>query len=241
MTGSARRALRATAALGVLTFWAGVLVSARRFPTEYDWRYMTLSNLLYPERNPAGHLWASAGIVLCGCCGLCWAGALVRGAGGRGAQRSRIGIWALSLGFFCMVCCALLPERLLPVPGGHEFLALSAFFGLCIGMVQLAFRAAQRGPPRRPSRAGEDRRLYAGVLAGLALAPVLLAGGVQAYVTYALPELPWVSLAWRARGITVYLSFALWQWITCAVFSAYMIILSQATLTCASPQTRSGP
>jgi hypothetical protein len=140
-----------------------------------------------------------------------------------------------------MVGCALLPERLLPIPRGHEILALSAFFGLCLGIVQLTFRAAQLGLPRHPHRAGEHRRLYAAALAGVALSPVLLAGGVQAYVTYARPELPWVNLAWRARGVPVYLSFAFWQWVTCVVFSAYTIMLSQATLTRTSPSGRSGP
>jgi hypothetical protein len=229
------------APLGVLAFWVGILTAARRFPSEYDWRYMTLSSLLYPERNPAGHLWASAGIVLCGCCGLCWAGALARDAAGHGAQARAVGIPALRLGFFCMVGCALLPERLLPIPRGHEILALSAFFGLCFGIVQLTFRAAQLGLPRHPHRAGEHRRLYAAALAGVALSPVLLAGGLQAYVTYARPELPWVNLAWRARGVPVYLSFAFWQWVTCVVFSAYTIMLSQATLTRTSPSGRSGP
>jgi hypothetical protein len=238
MTQLARGTLQTTAALGVLAFWAGIVTAARRFPSAYDWRYMTLSSLLYPERDPAGHVWASAGIVVCGCCGLCWAAALARDTGRWGAQRRPIGIWALCLGYFCMAFNALLPERLLPVPDGHEILALAAFFGLCLGMVQLTFVVVERGLARRAYGAGH-RRLYAAVLAGAVLSPVLLAGCVQAYVSYAHPELPWVNLSWRARGVPVYLSFALWQWITCAVFSVYMIVLSQATLAGSSPWSRS--
>lgn len=226
----ARRVLQATTPLGVFAFWAGIWMAGRRFPSEYDWRYMTLSSLLYPERNPAGHLWASGGIVLCGCCGLCWAGVLARGSRQCGAQERPIGIWALCLGYFCMVCCALLPERLLPLSRGHEILALLAFFALCLGMVQITFRVVERCLLRRKYSATGDPRLYAGVLAGAALSPILLAGCAQAYVTYALPELPWVSLSWRTRGVPVYLSFALWQWVTCVVFSVYMAALSQATL-----------
>jgi hypothetical protein len=41
--------------------------------------------------------------------------------------------------------------------------------------------------------------------------------------------------------VPVYLSFAFWQWVTCVVFSAYTIMLSQATLTRTSPSGRSGP
>jgi hypothetical protein len=135
---------------------------------------------------------------------------------------------------------ALLPERLFPVPGGHEFLALAAFLGLCFGMVQLTFRVVD-GYLLRRAYVGGHRRLYAALLAGTVLSPVLLAGCVQAYVSYALPDLPWVNLSWRSRGVPVYLSFALWQWITCAVFSAYMIVLSRATLARTSPLSRSAP
>jgi hypothetical protein len=60
------------APLGVLAFWAGLWIAARRYPTEYDWRYMSISNLLYPDRNPDGYQWAWGGLMLCalvGCVG----------------------------------------------------------------------------------------------------------------------------------------------------------------------------
>src|ERR1700693_4845754 len=42
-------------------------------------------------------------------------------------------------------------------------------------------------------------------------------GMLAAQDTYALPELKWVSLAWRAGGVPPYVSFAFWEWVTCAV------------------------
>jgi hypothetical protein len=62
-------------------------------------------------------------------------------------------------------------------------------------------------------------------VAGFALLPIVLGGIVQAYVSYARPELPWVSLQWRARGLPVALSFAFWEWSSCAVLSAYTALL----------------
>src|SRR5271166_6508017 len=109
-------------------------------------------------------------------------------------------------------------------------LALSAFFGLCIGVVQLTFLAAERSFRLRMRSFPGGARVYAGLLAGVALSPILLAGIAPAYVSYALPELPWVGLEWRARGVPVYLSFAFWEWITCVVFSAYTAGLSLATM-----------
>jgi hypothetical protein len=58
--------------------------------------------------------------------------------------------------------------------------------------------------------------------------PILMAGFAQAYVFYVLPEFRWVSPLWLTRGVPMYLSFAFWEWVTCAVLSAYMVVLSLA-------------
>lgn len=204
-----------------------------RYPSEYDWRYITMSSLLYPDRNPNGYLWAWAGIVLCALGGLYSTLGLAQDWPQRDTRGLSVGLWALGLGYISMVCCALLPERILRIPKGHEALALAAFIGVCIGLAHLTFttvqrRARTRGLPGAP-------RVYAGILAGLLMAPALLAGVAQAYVSIARPTLPWVSLAWRARGIPVYLSFAFWEWVTGAIFSLYMIILFRMSLAARRP------
>jgi hypothetical protein len=229
MKALARQGLCAAAPLGVLAFWGGLWMASWRYPSEYDWRYMTISSLVYADRNPDGYQWAWGGLMLSALGGLCWTTVRARDWRQAGAGRLPITIWALVLGYVCMVCCALLPERLLRVPKGHEMLALAAFFGLCIGIVQLTFQAAERSFRPRTRSFASGPRFYAGVLAGVALSPILLAGIAPAYVSYALPELPWVGLEWRARGVPVYLSFAFWEWITCVVFSAYTASLCLAT------------
>lgn len=214
------------APLGVLAFWGCVLMAANQYPSEYDWRYLTLSSLISPSRDPSGHLWASDGILLCGLFGFCWAAALVRDSEyGSEAERPN-GIWFLRLGYFFMICSAVLPSRLLRVPKGHEILVLLAFVGLCLGMMSLTYHAVERNLSRRTAASGSGRpRLYAAALAIGAVFPILVAGATEAYVFYGRPELHWVSLAWRARGVPVYLSFAFWEWVTCAVLSVYMVTL----------------
>jgi hypothetical protein len=44
----------------------GLGMAAQSFPSEYDWRYMTISSLLYQDRNPHGYGWGRAGLVICG-------------------------------------------------------------------------------------------------------------------------------------------------------------------------------
>jgi hypothetical protein len=216
------------APLGVLAFWAGLWIAARRYPTEYDWRYMSISNLLYPDRNPDGYQWAWGGLMLCALGGLCWTTVLFRDGRPGGTGRPPVGIWALLVGYVCMVC-ALVPERVLRVPKGHEILALMAFFGQCVGIVLLTFRATERSFRLRRRPFPGAPRVYAGLLAGAALLPILLAGLAPAYVSYALPELRWVGLEWRSRGVPLYFSFTFWEWITCVVFSVYTAGLCLAT------------
>ncbi len=228
MNAWVRQGLSAMTLLGVLAFWGGLWMAGRRYPSAYDWRYMTISSLLYADRNPHGYPWAWGGLMLCALGGLCWTTALIWDWRPQAARRRPIGIWALGLGYACMVC-ALLPARLLRVPKGHEILALSAFIGLCIGIVQLTFQAAEESIRRRARSFPGAPRAYAGLLAGAVLSPILLAGAAPAYVSYALPALPWVGLEWRAQGVPVYLSFAFWEWITCVVFSAYTTSLCLAT------------
>ncbi len=217
------------ASIGVLAFWAGLLTAARRYPTEYDWRYMTVSNLVSAELNPTGYLWASAGIVFCSLCGLCWATALTQRLNHEGVEYGPSGMRALRFGYISMMCAAVLPRQLLRIQKGHEILAVLAFISVCIGVVCLMFHTIDRLFQRRMRRFSGHARLYAFIVAGVPVCPILLAGLAQAYVHYVLPELPWVNISWRTRGVPVYLSFAFWEWVTCAVLSAYLSILSLAT------------
>jgi hypothetical protein len=220
VTEVARLALRLIGCTGVLAFWCGMWIADQRYPTEYDWRYITISSLVYPDRNPRGYLWAWTGVALCALAGLYWTGVRVWQARRAGSLAPPAGVRALAIGYLCMMCCGMLPGPLLRLPKLHELLALSAFFGVGIGLVQSIWLAALPG----------KRRWYAAVLVGAAVSPVVLAALSQAYVSHVRPQLPWVSLAWRTRGVPIYLSFAFWEWVTCAVFSAYMLALCWITV-----------
>jgi hypothetical protein len=195
--------------LGVLAFWLGMSFAAVRFPAEYDWRYMTISMLLYPERNPLGHWWASGGLALCGLCGFIWACAQLQSG-------VRTGI--LAAGYFCMVCSSLLPERLIAIPHGHEILAIAAFVCICIGLVRTVLAVTARGQPPTRSRVL--------VVLAIPLAPMLAAAATQLYLDVLRPDLPWVGLLWRELGVPLGLSFALWEWATCIALSLYMAALA---------------
>ncbi len=226
-----RCVLTACVALGLAAFWAGLWMAGHRYSTEFDWRYMTISTLVYPDRNPAGYRWAWGGLTLCALCGLSWTAALIRRRPQAYAERRGSGLWPLALGYAFMGCCILLAGRPLPIPKVHETLSVSAFVCLCIGLVQRTQHVAQRTlfrwAPGLPGGPG----LWASVLAGLAPLPIVIAGVMLVYVAQARPELPWVGIEWRVRQVPLYLSFAFWEWTTCAVFSAYTLGVCFATPT----------
>jgi hypothetical protein len=182
--------------------------------------------LLYPDRNPDGYRWAWGGVALCGLGGLSWLAALIRDRRPASVAGLPFGVWPMGLGYICMVCCALLPARFLHIPRSHDILALSAFVGVCIGTVDLTYRVVDRSIRRRASAVPGRSWIYACLIAGAALLPIVLVSITQAYVSRALPQLPWVGLEWRTQGVPAYLSFAFWEWVSCVVFSVYTTALS---------------
>lgn len=227
MQASVRYASSTTVTVGTFAFWVGMAVAARSYPSEYDWRYITISSLVYAERNPGGFLWARGGLLLCGTAGLYWTARLLRTWKRQCIAERPIGVFALGLGYLCMTFCALLPEGRFRVPRGHDFLALAAFVGLSVGTALLTLEVIEQS--HRVRMPPSSALLHARILAGFALSPIAVAAVAQAYVSHALPALPWVGLEWRERGVPVYLSFAFWEWVACAVLSLYALVLSRTT------------
>jgi len=203
--------------LGLLAFWVGLAMAAQSYPSTYDWRYMTISSLLYQDRNPHGYGWGWAGLVICGICGLYW----VR----HGVRAGRFATASLTAGYACMALCAVLPAPLLGVSKPHDVLALVAFLAVCAGVTRLSFSAlAQRN---RLAEQSGWHRLCRLAVSGLPLLPVVLAVAAQTYASHV--HLPWVSLAWRAWGVPVYWSFAFWEWLACAIYTVFVVWLAVGT------------
>jgi hypothetical protein len=172
--------------VGALAFWVGMGIAALRFPSAYDWRNRTVSQLLYPERNPAGHLWASGALVACA------VGGLIGSIGMRGERC--LARYVLGSGYGLMIASSLLPERWLSLPHGHDILAAAAFASVCCGLIGMWWRYfALTRAPSRPRDA---------LLMVVVALPTLCSG--LAYVSFA------------------HLSFAWWEWLTCAVLSGCM-------------------
>lgn len=221
MRGFTETLLRLIALLGLIAFWCGMAAAAHAYPAAYDWRYQTISVLLYPDQNPHGYFWAWVGLELCGLSGIAWTAGMTRPsneATGRAMKSLRL----LQAGFVCM-CCAVLPDRMLPVPKGHEILAIAAFLAICIGVVREMLLTRHR--LWGESDQSTVSRFGTLIPAGAPLLPLLIAGMTQTYLALERPNVPWVTPAWRTLGIPIYLSFAVWEWVSCVLFSACLLLL----------------
>jgi len=226
--------MRGVLPAGAIALWVGLLEAERHYSGEFDWRYMTVSRLLSPRDNPAGYGWAIAAIEGSGAAILLWSTLLAASwlragsasqptPGLRVLQWGSAGMMASAVVPF-MMASAVVPLRMAGLPKLHELLTVIAFLGLCFGVVRLTHDRARRFIVQR--RLGAWRgRLVGSVASGLLGAPIALAGLAQAYIFYARRDLHWVGLAWRARGVPVYLSFAFWEWLTCAFLSLYLLAL----------------
>src|SRR5208282_3029085 len=120
---------------GLLVFWLGLALACRHFPGEFDWRYMTVSNLFSSKHNPLGYLWGTAGVALCGVTGVIWVVLGITEYPAAHWRRRLRPAALLAVGFPVMTLAAALPSAWL-VPKGHEWLAVIAFLALCSGSVR---------------------------------------------------------------------------------------------------------
>jgi len=178
------------------------LLAARNYPSEYDWRYMTISSLVYPDRNPDGYRWAWRGLMLCALGGLSWTAVMLRDSGRDGRGRTGVGVWALGVGYVCMVSGAWLPAWLPGCRGPRS--AGPVVIPRFVRRHRGPDLSAHRGDVSTPTRRAQSSLALRLAARRLALSPILLAALTQAYVSYALPDLPWVGLAWRARGAPMF-------------------------------------
>lgn len=227
---------RACLLVALAAFWAGLALAARRFPGEFDWRYMTVSNLFSAGHNPGGYLLGALGVACCAVAGLASLARAQRRVAGPHSFRVAPRSGLLAIGFSCMLLAAISPARWL-FAKGHDWLAVIAFLTLGAGLIYGAVSTfLQRYPPPLSAR-----RLCASAYTIVAVWPVIGAGVTQAYLAMFRPDLPWVTLAWRSQGFPLILSFALWEWLTCVSLSLCMAIVALGLADSDASHPAAGP
>ncbi len=188
-------------ALSLATFAVGVEMAARLFPdAPYDWMYRVVSELASRKHNPEGGRWFSIALGVSMLALWPVVSYLRQTVGDR-----RWPILALRIGILFGVAVGV--ERLMfvrfssLVNNGHEALAVSAFAGLYTGLLGLYGQRIRRG--------------WTGAL--IVAAPLAAIFVTQIAIYFDQRDLGWVDHRWREMGVSLWLSFAFWQWLAIAL------------------------
>jgi hypothetical protein len=180
----------------VLVLVCGGFLAAYHFPGYFDWQYTVASALASQKHNPVGSAWFAGALVI--------SMALLWGYVAGLERTSGAAMTALRIGLVSAAVLGL--ERLLMhhlsdwAYKAHEILAILTFLGLYYGVLGLLMQARKRSP------------LFA-FLALLVIVPLIAIGLTQAWLYFDQRDLGWVDTSWREMGVSLWLSFAFWQWL----------------------------
>jgi hypothetical protein len=145
----------------ILASYFGILtLVALLYPDRYDWRYLSISKLLYPVTNPQFHYLAAFSVAVTGVLMLPFAGYIRRRLRGASPRTAAVGATLFFAGCLCLTLSGLIASH--PAHGTarfpklHEILARLAAIGIGLGMAVFnacatkgCFRAAPGNAHRR--------------------------------------------------------------------------------------------
>ena len=210
--------------LATLWFVAGCAASLYFLQGSFDWRYRTLSSLSSASTNPRGYPFCCLGLIASFGMGL----PLCRYIRVRfepvAPQVAWFAFRALKIGFLGSVAIGF--ERLftqsisLHIHKAHEYVSIVTFFGLLLGIAGFWICLTRW---LLKERQWPVWTLV--VLSLVSVSPILGTGLSQAYLYFVPNDLGWVGPHWAELGVPLYLSFAFWEWLTCAGIFIYLFMI----------------
>ena len=200
-----------------LVLSVGFLMAARHYPGGFDWAYTVVSALASQKHNPEGSVWFSGAFGLSMVLLWPYVTSLKSNLCRFLPATARYAIISLRLGLICGVVLGV--ERLFIrdlsalVDKAHELIALVAFLGFYFGTLGLLVQVMLR------------HRVYV-VPAILVASPLLAIGITQLWLYLYQRELGWVDTSWREMGVSIWLSFAFWQWLAIGFLGLGLALLS---------------
>lgn len=210
----------------IATSWfvLGAAVSLSFLPGHFDWRYCTFSTLSSASANPHGYPYCCLGLMASFGMGIPLCGYIWVRFDPVARKTARFGYRALTTGFLGAIAVGF--ERLfsqsisLHIHKAHEYVTIVTFFGLLLGIASF-WICLMRWLLK-------ERKWPVWALIALSLisvGPILGTGVSQAYLYFIPNDYGWVSPEWAELGIPLYLSFAFWEWLTCAGIFVYLFLI----------------
>lgn len=182
------------------------------FPRAFDWRYLSISQLLYPRQNPEFHAIASTGIAVTGVLMIPFAGYLQRRLRVAAPVTAKVAAFSMAVGIICLILAALISSHPLEgrssIPKFHVNMARIAAIGIGVGLVVFAGCGV-----KGYFTLATGRKLYRrGLLFiwSLTILPALLVVPVWLVM---LARFPWLDPVRRMLVGTVVWHLGFWEWI----------------------------
>jgi hypothetical protein len=192
------------------------------YPDRYDWRYLSISKLLYPLTNPQFHYIASFGVALTGVLVAPFAGYIRRRLRSRAPQAANLAATLFFGGCICLTAAGLIASH--PVHGKsqlpqlHSTLARISVIGIGVGMVLFNVCATRACSLAAPKEAAQRRHLV--IAWNLLTIPVILI-----FITWMLIRifLKRSSPAYHALASSALWKVGFWEWIGSVVIIAFLV------------------
>lgn len=205
----------------LVVLFAGIGLSWYFFPGPFDWRYRVISSLISQVDNPGGNRYFCLSLALTMIMLIPVAGFFRRGLESVAPGIVGFSYHSILLGFVGSSIVAL--ERLFfrnissGIRSFHEYLALTSFTGLFLGVIWFWWSAVQSHCIRKRLPTSTAQAIFAA-----SALPVIGMASSQAYLFFNRRELGWVGPHWAKLGIPLYLSFAFWEWLACLSIFFYL-------------------
>ncbi len=122
----------------ILISYFGILgLAVWLYPEPYDWRYLSISKLLYPRTNPEFHYIASTSVAVSGVLMIPFAGYIRRRLSGAAPTAAIVGAVVFFGGCICLTLAGLIASHpahgTSRLPKLHEILARFSVIGIGVG------------------------------------------------------------------------------------------------------------
>lgn len=181
----------------------GSIMAAQYYPGGFDWFYTVASALASQKHNPIGSFWFAGSVSLSMLFLWFYVSSIKQSlsamlpVAGHAITSIRIGlISGLLLG----------AERLFIhdlshwITKAHESIAIFTLLGLYVGILSLLIQLIHR----------KKCNIFPVLLI---VSPLVAIGVTGLWLYFMQHDLGWVNTNWREKGISIWLSFAFWQWL----------------------------
>jgi hypothetical protein len=204
-----------------VSYFGMLVLAVRLFPRTYDWRVLSISQLLYPRNNPTFYAIAASGVAVTGMLMIPFAGYLQRRLRTAAPRGAKVGAVSLVGGAMCMILAGLVSSHPLngpsSVPKLHSYSARTAALAIGLGLTVFALCGLKGYLLPAPGRKPYPRSLL--IVWSLPLVPAI------AFLLMRLAmvgHMPWLQSIRRSLAGSVVWHAGFWEWTGSVIVALFL-------------------